>query len=876
MANADIIVKIIDQTSAGASSVQRNLNGIDSSGKAVNSRMATFATRLAGVATAIAGAATGGAIFLDTIQTLENRLKLVTTSQQDLNNVFEALAGVAARSRAPLGETVELYARIALAAETVGLNQAEALQVTENFNKVLAISGSTGQEAASAILQFSQALASGTLRGDEFRSITEAAPKLLQILEKQLGVTRGELRDYASKGLLNAELVSRALIEATADLDTQFGKTETTISQAGTAIGNSFLLVVREFDQVTGASTGIANTMTFLAENMETVVGVAGTLAAIVGGVLLSGIVAISAPITATIALIAGVTAAFVAWGDEIYNFFRSIGEFLGFVDAIEEVDEAQAGLTESAIAATENLTAETEAIQQASGAMIENSDNTERLAELTGDLSNEVNNATTAYDDFTGKLERSLELARFDSEEREIQEAQYRALEARAKDLGVAVEELSETEQKQVKTRVRDLITQTQAEEDLQSAREDFATETELVIRKGYEDTTDAITQLEDRKSAYIQEANRLRLDDNKSTQDAILAYDTQIEQARTDLLNEKYREVIDRAEKAADEQRTSYEKYTDGVTELQEALDEGIELSEEERYAYLKDLQDDYIGNTKSEFGSLYGWFEDEIKDFTGLSSREFGILDDTVKLIFGQSISGTIDQVFAGGIGAIQGFGNQGQATMGSFAANTNSQMLNTGAQINSSFASTALGGVNVFARQGTNLITSFASGIFSSLGNMGSWIGNLFSGLFSSVSSGASSLWSGVSGLFGSGGSSMTGGGGGIGATIGGAIGSIFGPVGTALGSIFGGFFADGGNIRPGSFGIVGEAGPEIVTGPAQVFSNSDSRDMMGGGGANVNITINAVDATGIDELLTQRRSQITNMVRLALREDAMNL
>jgi len=78
------------------------------------------------------------------------------------------------------------------------------------------------------------------------------------------------------------------------------------------------------------------------------------------------------------------------------------------------------------------------------------------------------------------------------------------------------------------------------------------------------------------------------------------------------------------------------------------------------------------------------------------------------------------------------------------------------------------------------------------------------------------------------------------------------------------------FADGGYVKPGTFGIVGEQGPEIIRGPAEVYSNEDSMGMMGGGGpVNVNFTINAVDSKSIDQLLVDRKPLITNIVRNAV-------
>ena len=398
MANADIIVRIIDQTGPGAGQVQQNLNGVDRSSKTTDKSMAALATKILAVGTALTAAAVAGAQYIDQVQNINNRLKLVTESQGELNTRFNEIADIATRTRAGLGETAELYTRIALSADTVGLNTAEALTVTENFNKVLAISGSTGTEAASAILQFSQALASGTLRGDEFRSITEAAPKLLQILEKQLGVTRAQLREYAGKGLLNAELVSRALIAATQDLDEQFAKTDVTIGQATTNINTAFLVMVDDFNKATGAGEKISAVMTSIAENMDIAFTAAGILAGLIGGALLVAFGAVTVPVAAVVAAVIGLSAAFVAFYDDVVNFIDSaltplIAAFVGAkaalldpLNAIEAYNTAFDNYTSSARIAREGTDKLTSSLVDQNGKIKDNSASTDNNTEVKDD----------------------------------------------------------------------------------------------------------------------------------------------------------------------------------------------------------------------------------------------------------------------------------------------------------------------------------------------------------------------------------------------------------------------------------------------------------------------------------------------------------
>lgn len=93
-----------------------------------------------------------------------------------------------------MGETVKLYARSASALKEYGYSNQEVLKFTELTNKAMATGGASAAEQSAALQQLAQALASGVLQGDEFRSMAENSPIFLDIMSKSLNVTRGELR----------------------------------------------------------------------------------------------------------------------------------------------------------------------------------------------------------------------------------------------------------------------------------------------------------------------------------------------------------------------------------------------------------------------------------------------------------------------------------------------------------------------------------------------------------------------------------------------------------------------------------------------------------------------------------------------------------
>ena len=205
----------------------------------------------------------------NSFQQVQNRLKLVTNSTNELLNVQEKLFVVAQKTRGAFAETVTLYQKLALNSKNLGLNQNQLLTITENVNKAIAISGADSIQASAGILQLSQAFASGRLQGDEFRSISENIPVILDILAQSTGIARGELKKMAGEGKLTSEVLAKALFEATSDLDSQFTKLAPTISQATTVMGNSLLNLVGKIFEATNASTLLSKALIEVSKQMD-------------------------------------------------------------------------------------------------------------------------------------------------------------------------------------------------------------------------------------------------------------------------------------------------------------------------------------------------------------------------------------------------------------------------------------------------------------------------------------------------------------------------------------------------------------------------------------------------------------------------------
>src|SRR5699024_9496866 len=119
---------------------------------------------------------------------LTNKLELARTGNETVADAQQRVFDIAQRSRTSLEATATLYSRLQRAMKNTGMTGMELGRITETINKAMIVSGATSHEASAALIQFSQAMASGVLRGDEFRSVAEQAPRLTQIMSDALGV----------------------------------------------------------------------------------------------------------------------------------------------------------------------------------------------------------------------------------------------------------------------------------------------------------------------------------------------------------------------------------------------------------------------------------------------------------------------------------------------------------------------------------------------------------------------------------------------------------------------------------------------------------------------------------------------------------------
>ena len=174
---AQLLITAVDQTRQAFTSVQGNLNRLRQQALQAGETLARMGSAI-GVGLGVRELAE----VADQYKNLQARLRLAVTSQEQFNRADAALFAIAQKNRAPLAETVTLYARLAPSVQAMQRSQADALAATEAIGQAVALSGASSEAAAGALMQLGQAFASGQLRGEEFNSVIEQTPRLAQAM----------------------------------------------------------------------------------------------------------------------------------------------------------------------------------------------------------------------------------------------------------------------------------------------------------------------------------------------------------------------------------------------------------------------------------------------------------------------------------------------------------------------------------------------------------------------------------------------------------------------------------------------------------------------------------------------------------------------
>ncbi|MBV6768504.1 tape measure protein [Acinetobacter baumannii] len=267
------LIITIDSRNAerNARNLGNELDSIEKKGDFASKSMDSLSVATRALAGHMAGLVTVGAAIskMDEYTGLQNRLKLVTTNQVELNKATEDTFRIAQKTYSTWNSILQVYQRFSDNAKTLNLNMDETARLTETVSKAVAISGASAEAADAALVQFGQALASGTLRGEELNSVMEQTPALAKAIAQGMGITVGQLRSVAAEGKITSKEIVKALKNVQDDVDALFAKTDITIGQSLTLLNNEITKFVGESGKGSGAAHVLADSIQLLASNLK-------------------------------------------------------------------------------------------------------------------------------------------------------------------------------------------------------------------------------------------------------------------------------------------------------------------------------------------------------------------------------------------------------------------------------------------------------------------------------------------------------------------------------------------------------------------------------------------------------------------------------
>ncbi len=216
-------------------------------------------------------------VVADNMSQLNSRIERLTGSAASASQTMQTLMNISSATGGSLQDTQKLWESLSTALKDTGATNGQVLQLTETLQKIGRIGGSSTEEMSNALRQFGQSISSGMVRAEEFNSMLEQMPELVRQIATGMGVGVGELRQMMLEGKLTAEDALNAIQKQTGSVNAEFEKLPRTLSQANTALTNSFLSMIDSVNQATGASTGLVAVIDSMTAALDRLVGKAAS-----------------------------------------------------------------------------------------------------------------------------------------------------------------------------------------------------------------------------------------------------------------------------------------------------------------------------------------------------------------------------------------------------------------------------------------------------------------------------------------------------------------------------------------------------------------------------------------------------------------------
>lgn len=269
--------------------MEKDLQRVDTAADKVSKSLAGLST----VARAVGAALVTRKIidYANAWQEVNNKLVNSVRSNESLEEVTNRVFKAAQKSMSPLDATAALYSKLERATRDSGLSGRDLANIVETINKSFQVSGASASEMEGGIRQLAQALGSGELRGDEFNSVMENAPRLAEGIAKSMGVSSTALREMAKDGKITKDVIIAAVRAMKSEVDKEFNNMAITMSDAFTVATNNATKYFGENSVIRSGINAFNSTLITLSENLDVVTASAIALGAVMGGRALGGII---------------------------------------------------------------------------------------------------------------------------------------------------------------------------------------------------------------------------------------------------------------------------------------------------------------------------------------------------------------------------------------------------------------------------------------------------------------------------------------------------------------------------------------------------------------------------------------------------------
>lgn len=224
------------------------------------------------------------ASYADAWTELNNKVANSVRTGETQAEVMQRIFDVSQATQSSLNGTATLYARLERGTRTYNTSAEDLTRLTTIINQGFAVSGATAQEAENAIVQLSQGIASGVLRGEEFNSVSEQGSRLMVALADSMGVSIGQLRAMAAQGQLTTDVVVKGLLSQGDAIGKEFANTTVSIAKGLQVAGNNVTKFFGENSTVKSFAAGFRDSVITISENLETLGTALIGAAAIMGG----------------------------------------------------------------------------------------------------------------------------------------------------------------------------------------------------------------------------------------------------------------------------------------------------------------------------------------------------------------------------------------------------------------------------------------------------------------------------------------------------------------------------------------------------------------------------------------------------------------